>query len=273
MKKTIFLLMLVVASLLFWRHVETERVRSQEDPLTLYGNVDIRELTLGFRISGRLEEMYLEEGDRVQAGAVVARLDDKPYQDDLAVKKAQRREAQAALANAEKKFLRLDALLKNKSVSQSDYDDSLALRDELAAKLETAEALVESSSTSLTDASLKSPSDGTVVIRAAEPGAIVAAGQTVYVISLDNPVWVRAYVDEPNLGLLSPGQKVAVRTDSGRQFSGQIGFISPKAEFTPKSVETQALRTSLVYRLRIVVDAPAQSLRQGMPVTVTIDKL
>jgi HlyD family secretion protein len=79
-------------------------------------------------------------------------------------------------------------------------------------------------------------------------------------------------VPEPELGLIHPGQPALVVTDSrpDRPYEGQIGFISPVAEFTPKSVETPELRTDLVYRLRVVVDDPDPGLRQGMPVTVRI---
>ena len=107
---------------------------------------------------------------------------------------------------------------------------------------------------------------------AREAGAIVQAGQTVYTLSLVDPVWLRVYVDEPQLGRIKPGMAVRVRVDAvpDKEFSGRVGFISPAAEFTPKSVETMEVRTSLVYRLRVQVDDPDNVMRQGMPVTVTL---
>ncbi|MDR1109135.1 MAG: efflux RND transporter periplasmic adaptor subunit [Deltaproteobacteria bacterium] len=269
-KVSILVLLLGLAAAGFLARNRHAQEAGKDRPLILYGNVDIRELTLAFRLPGRLEAMSLEEGDRVVAGEAIASLDRKPFQDELAVREAQLREAEAALVNAEKRFERLDALLRNRSVSQSDYDDALAARDEVRAKVDTARALLDQSRTDLADSVLVSPSGGTVLTRVCEPGAIVAAGQTVYSVSLDRPVWVRAYVEEPWLGLIHGGQEVLVRTDSGSQYRGQIGFISPRAEFTPKTVETQSLRTSLVYRLRVVVDNPDQGLRQGMPVTAEI---
>jgi HlyD family secretion protein len=93
----------------------------------------------------------------------------------------------------------------------------------------------------------------------------------VYSLSLRDPVYVRAYIDEPNLGRIAPGMRVSISTDSSdRSYDGEIGFISPRAEFTPRSVETTALRTNLVYRLRIVVPESDEGLRQGMPVTVRV---
>ena len=91
-------------------------------------------------------------------------------------------------------------------------------------------------------------------------------------MSLQKPVWVRAYVGEPQLGLIHPGARVQVFTDThpGGPYEGQVGFISPVAEFTPKSVETPELRADLVYRFRVVVTNADAALRQGMPVTIRL---
>ena len=103
-----------------------------------------------------------------------------------------------------------------------------------------------------------SPQKGVVLTRAREAGAIVQAGQSVYTLTLTDPLWLRAYVDEPDLGRIKPGMPVRVLVDAapGKSFSGSVGFISPTAEFTPKTVETHEVRTALVYRLRVQVDDP-----------------
>lgn len=113
---------------------------------------------------------------------------------------------------------------------------------------------------------------GVVRTRVVEPGAVVAANAPVYTVALFDPVWVRTYAPEPDLGRIRPGMKAQVFTDSApaRPYDGWVGFISPVAEFTPKTVETTELRTSLVYRLRVYVNDPGNSLRQGMPVTVRL---
>jgi HlyD family secretion protein len=91
-------------------------------------------------------------------------------------------------------------------------------------------------------------------------------------VSLTDPVWIRTYVAESRLGHVAPGMKVEVFTDTSpnKPYSGQVGFISPVAEFTPKTVETADLRADLVYRVRVVVTNPDNGLRQGMPVTVRL---
>ena len=95
----------------------------------------------------------------------------------------------------------------------------------------------------------------------------------VYVIALTNPVWVRAYVPESDLSLLRLGMAADISTDSfpGKIYRGWIGYISPTAEFTPKTVETPDLRAELVYQLRVYACTSAGELRLGMPATVTID--
>ncbi|MCD6681319.1 MAG: secretion protein HlyD [Burkholderiaceae bacterium] len=140
------------------------------------------------------------------------------------------------------------------------------------ARLASAEAARAQAATALADTVLHAPSDGTVIARAREPGSMVSSQSSVYSLSLDAPVYVRAYVDEPELGRVAPGTPVRVLTDSSaRAYRGQVGFVSPRAEFTPKTVETADLRTDLVYRLRIVVDDADDALRQGMPVTIEVD--
>jgi HlyD family secretion protein len=91
-------------------------------------------------------------------------------------------------------------------------------------------------------------------------------------LAIVDPKWVRAYVDEQNLGKLHPGMTASVAVDSfkNESFSGWVGFISPVAEFTPKQVQTPELRTSLVYEVRVFVKDPGDNLRLGMPATVTL---
>jgi HlyD family secretion protein len=106
--------------------------------------------------------------------------------------------------------------------------------------------------------------------RIMEPGEIAFPQKPVVSLAVTDPKWVRAYVSEPNLGKLRPGMPMWVTVDSfpGRRFDGWVGFISPVAEFTPKTVQTEDLRTSLVYEVRVFVKDPSDELRLGMPATV-----
>jgi len=208
-------------------------------------------------------------------------------------------QSQANFNEAERNFNRQNALLESGATSQRTVDAARAARDQSAANVASAQAALSltkdgfrsediaageaqvavaqaalaQANTALTDTDLVAPSDAIVNARVREPGSMVSSNHTIYSLSLRDPVYVRAYVSEPNLGRIAPGTQVRVFTDSSDQsYRGQIGFISPRAEFTPKSVETTDLRTDLVYRLRIVVSDPDQELRQGMPVTVEVDR-
>ncbi|MBX9629890.1 MAG: efflux RND transporter periplasmic adaptor subunit [Burkholderiales bacterium] len=176
-------------------------------------------------------------------------------------------ETQAAASQAEAQLQTAQKALRLAEIGPR-REDIDAARAQLAAE----QAALVQAERRLADAELVAPSRGTILTRVHEVGAIVAAGETVYTLSLAAPVWVRTYVDEPDLNRVRPGMTADVTIDSlpGRVYRGQVGFISPVAEFTPKSVETRELRTSLVYRLRISVAEPDTRLRQGMPVTVTL---
>ena len=319
----IILVLLALAGIGAWL-VHASREEHERQVLRLFGNVDIREVNLGFRVSGRISEVLRDEGDEVKAGEILARLDDEPYRreaeqsrgqvaslqahlqlmeagnrpQEIAQARALVREREVTAANAQRVYKRQEELLGSKAVSIQERDDAEAAYHEADARLKSAreqlnlleagfrsediaqagadlvraQAALASAELHIEDTVLKSPCDGVVLTRAQEPGAILQPGTTVLTVSLKRPVWVRAYVNELDLGRIHPGAKVKVYMDSRptHPYSGQIGYISPRAEFTPKNVETTELRTSLVYRLRVVVDNPDEALRQGMPVTVTL---
>ncbi|MBY0280580.1 MAG: secretion protein HlyD [Alphaproteobacteria bacterium] len=298
--------------------------RLSSDKILLQGNVDIRQVELGFRVNGRIAEMRVDEGDIVKEGDILAALDKSPFlhardiakgqvdQSTAALKKMEAgnrvqeieqakaavKEQEAAYEYADKFLKRQSNLLKTRAVSQQAYDDALAHKQEIEAKLKSvqealklseegfraedieaaradlaiANARLANTETDLKDTEILAPKAGTILTRAREPGAIVGNGGTVYMLSLPSPVWVRAYVSEIELGRIKPGMKAEVYTDTNpdKPFKGQVGFISPKAEFTPKNIETKELRTNLVYRLRIIVEDVKGELRQGMPVIVSL---
>jgi HlyD family secretion protein len=272
-KGIIALVILLIAGFSYW-YIEFETEENvDKDKLTLYGNVDIRDVVLSFRVPGRISKMLLEEGNKVVKGQVLALLDDDTYAADMAMTEAELNEVIAREANAQRTYLRRAKLITTGAVSQALHDDALAMRDELKARVTTAKARIQKSRIALQDTKLKAPVDGIILTRIEEPGAIVNAGQAVYTLAINNPVWIRAFINEPELGIVTPGQKALIYTDSkpDKPYEGHVGFISPQAEFTPKTVETTQLRTDLVYRIRVVVDNPDRGLLQGMPVTVKLN--
>jgi HlyD family secretion protein len=140
------------------------------------------------------------------------------------------------------------------------------------ATLKAYEARLAVARRELDEASLYAPLEGVVQVRVLEPGDMASPQKAVFTIALDDPLWVRAYVPETELGRVYEGMSAVVTTDSypGKRYRAWVGFISPTAQFTPKSVETTEVRTSLVYQVRVYVCNPRHELRMGMPATVTI---
>ncbi|MGL4668740.1 MAG: secretion protein HlyD [Saezia sp.] len=323
LKIIIFLLVLIgagIGSYIYWQSRQ-----SAFSELELSGNVDIREVKLAFRVSGRVQEVLLDEGDVItQPGQLLAVLDVQPFQNALNEAKANLGIAQAnldlmqtgnraediaqalavvqakraQLKNAEQMLGRQRGLAGTGAIPSSVLDDAVAGRDaalneveaakqsyealkrgfrseqiaQAQAQVALAQARVDAAQLQFDDAQLKAPSTGVVMTRAVEAGSMVAAGTPAFTLSLNDPVWIRAYVEAPYLGQTAPGTQVHIYTDApnGKVYEGIIGFVSPMAEFTPKQVQTQDLRTGLVYRLRVVVQNPDSGLRQGMPVTVRL---
>ena len=311
----------VAGGVYYWKQ------RAANDPqaaFAMWGNVDVHQVELAFRVSGRLAKLDVDEGDRVAPGTELAQLDRVPFETDVAAATAQVamaqaqfdkatrgfrteeiaqaaaavRQREADLTNAKVTDDRLKGLFPQGAVTRQDMDNADArvresdaqlasAREQLAlvtrgsriediqtqeANLAAAKANLTKTHTALEDATLIAPSAGVVSVRAREIGAVVQAGQTIYTVALNNPVWIRAYVPQPRLGRIKPGMSVKIEIDSvpGKQFDGTVGFISPEAEFTPKSVQTEQVRDDLVYRLRIVAKDPDNVFRQGMPVTVHV---
>lgn len=216
--------------------------------------------------------------------------------EEIAQAAAAVRQAQAAYDYAQNFLQRQQGLWQRRVISANDLENARSSRDQAQAQLKSAQdklsqfragnrpqeiaqakaslqqaqAQLAQAKLDLHDTQLAAPSDGVLLTRAVEPGTMLNAGGTVLTVSLTRPVWVRAYVDEVNLSQVQPGREVLIYTDSrpDKPYHGKIGFVSPTAEFTPKTVETPDLRTDLVYRLRIIVNDADDALRQGMPVTL-----
>lgn len=262
-------------------------------------------VTVGARMATLDSQPYQEalaaaEASVRVAGADVAKLHGGLRPQEVTRAREELNRARAAATDAERNYQRQAGLLASRVVSQATLDNARAARDQTAAstraaeaalsqavegfrnediaageaRLAAAEAARDQAATALADAELIAPASGTVIARVREPGSMVASQSAVYSLSLDTPVYVRAYVGGPDLGRVAPGTRVRVHGDSSdKVYAGQVGFVSPRAEFTPKTVETPDLRTDLVYRLRLVIDADQVDggLRQGMPVTIEVE--
>jgi len=251
--------------------------RGHEAPgtLTLYGNVDLRQVSLAFNESERIAEILVEEGDRVRKGEVLARLDTSRITPQVNVAAANVEVDQVNAENTGRQFDRAKRLFGaagGGAISQEALDNAQAAHDSAVAHQSADEAQLALLRQQLADAVLTAPIDATVQSRILEPGDMASPQTPVFQLAVTNPKWVRAYVAENNLAHVYPGMRAGITVDGlpGLQFPGWVGFISPVAEFTPKTVETAELRTSLVYEIRVFVQDPSDQLRLGMPATVML---
>lgn len=296
------------------------------------GYVEATEVRVAAEVGGRVLEMLADEGKRVSAGDVLARLDTRDL--ELALRRAEAERdgaaaqlqlvragaraeeirqagaqaesaraevvaAEAELESASKDLERFDALLKVNAGSRKQRDDAAtrvavatarvnaarervraaeeavarlragSRREEIAAaeaRVAAAEAQIATLRKSLDDATVKAPVAGTITSRLVDPGETVAPRTPVAVISdLDN-AWANVYVDEPLVPNLRLGQSATLVTDAGHRLQGTITYISPRAEFTPRNVQTAEERSKLVYRIKVTVDNREGVLKPGMPV-------
>ncbi len=292
--------------------------------LNVSGNIEVTDVEVSFKLPGWVEARPATEGQFIQAGDPVARLDNTELREELLVREAELAayqaelaalvagsrpeeiaEAQATvrLAQAEFNRLKLDyervkTLLKSKTISQEQYDSSLASYevgqarrqqaseqlklvqkgprqeeiDRARARVEQVTQSVALAETRLGYASLNAPIAGVVLSENVEAGEYVVPGVPIVTVGDLANSWLRAYVNEPDLGRVKFGQPVCVSTDTypDKVYVGRVSFISSQAEFTPKNVQTADERVKLVYRIKIDIPNPQMELKPGMPADAAI---
>ena len=295
---------------------------AQAEELVLYGNVDIRQVSLAFNSSERISQMLVEEGDKVKKNDLLATLEATPLElsiakseaaiakqeavvlrlkngsrpEEIEQSAAKMRGAEADYENALLYKNRMMELYKASAISKQEMDNASASFKAAAAALDNAretyrlseigprkEDIAEAEAQlkglradlliqkyNLSQTKLHSPIDGVVRSRLQEPGDMASPQKPVYLIAVEEPKWVRAYISEKRLGEIKPGMEAEVIIDSfpDKPLKGQVGHISNVAEFTPKTVQTEELRSALVYEVRVNVQDEHNVLRMGMPASV-----
>ena len=313
--------------------IACQRAPSDDGPPRVSGHVEATEVQVAAQVGGRLLELRVKEGDRVAPGDVIARLDTRDTELQIARARAERaaadaqvrllqadprpadvRQAEAqvdaaaadaAAAGAELRAAqieldRFEGLLQANAGSRKQRDDALArvdvarervrgatervraAREAVASintprrreEIEVARARVDSVDAQIAvlekavaDASVLAPAGGVVTQKLADAGELLAPGMPLLVLAdLDN-AWANLFVPEPMIPRVRLGQPATVFTDAGGEgLPGTVTYISPKAEFTPRNVQTADERSKLVYRIKVSVDNRAGVLKQGMPV-------
>ena len=384
MRKRIPVILLIVAVVAVAAYLLFFKPTSQnaKTRIMLSGNIELTEVNIAFKTSGRLIERTVDEGDFVKKGQVIARLDRDQLlaqrdreaaglqavtaqlaqaetslawqKENMAADLQQRKadldafqarlqelkngarpqeieEVKAAVESAQSEYdrarrdwERAQTLYKNDDISTAQYDQyrsrwenaeallkqakergALVLAGPRIEQIEGAQAQVERAraalkmtesnaleirrreqelplrraeiaraganlaliDSQLADTIATSPVDGVVLVKAADVGEVLAAGTTIVTIGdIDHP-WLRAYINETDLGRVKLGTKARVTTDSypGKVYEGRVSFIASEAEFTPKQIQTKEERGKLVYRIKIDLETPGHELKSNMP--------
>ncbi len=262
------------------------------------GTLEAEEILVSSLLSGRVDSLFVREGSTVLAGQVIACLE----WDKL---EAQRRQSQAVLeeltanrsltrnaieqarevhANLSANLQRQKSLLQSGSSAQQIVDDLTtqeqtaalkwqAAREQLAAldaKEKQITAALDLINLQIRDATITAPRSGTILEKFVDAGEIVLPNGPLVKIANLQSLWIKIYLDEKNVGLVTLGKTVQVRVDAfpGKNLAGKVTWISPKAEFTPKNVQTRELRADLVYAVKVEFDNPDQAAAIGMPADV-----
>jgi HlyD family secretion protein len=307
----------VIAGVLYYFF--TQDKEEGNDFIKVSGNIEATEVDVGFKISGRIVSRFFEEGDWVDQGKVLAKLDDDDLRDRFEVARAtlmsaqarlskllagsrpeEIREAEAAmnqsksdLENKEAHYERLKPLFERGVIPKDTLDNAEAAFkmakaslqratetyllvkegprkediDDARAQVEQARASLKLTETQLSYTTLYSPISGVVLVKSGEIGEVVNPGTSIVTLADIENVWLKAYIPETDLSKVKWGQEVIVTTDlrPRKEYKGRISFISSQAEFTPKQIQTEKERVTLVYRIKVDISNTDRELKPGMP--------
>ncbi|MBP1697697.1 MAG: uncharacterized protein H6Q41_2885 [Deltaproteobacteria bacterium] len=319
MKRIILIavLVVIVAGLLFYFF--TRDKKEGNDFIKISGNIETTEVDVGFKIPGRIVSRFFEEGDWVDQGKVLGKLDDEDLRNRLEVARAtlmsaqarlskllagsrpeEIREAEAAvnqaksdLENKRAHYERIKPLFERGVIPRDSLDNAEAAFkiakaaferametyllvkegprkediDDARAQVEQTQATVKLNETQLSYTTLYSPISGVVLVKSGEIGEVVNPGTSIVTLADIENVWLKAYIPETDLSKIKWGQEVLVTTDlrPKKEYKGKISFISSQAEFTPKSIQTEKERVTLVYRIKVDIPNRDRELKPGMP--------
>jgi len=313
----VILLAVVVIGLIIY--LLTRNQQENGHFIKVSGNIEATEVDVGFKISGRIVNRPFEEGDWVEKGQILGRLDDEDLRNRVEVARAtlvsararldkllagsrpeEIRQAEAALQQAQfdldnkrLTYDRMKMLHEKQVIAKESYDNAeTAFKvakagldrakenyqlvregprkediDDARAQVEQARASLNLAETQLGYSVLHSPLSGVILVKSGEIGEVVNPGTPILTIADIEKVWLKAYIPETDLGKVKWGQAVIVTTDlhPRKEYKGTLSFISSQAEFTPKNIQTEKERVTLVYRIKVDLQNPDRELKPGMP--------
>jgi HlyD family secretion protein len=319
MKRVIFIILIGAGIAGFLFYLLTREKREGDPFIRVSGNIETTEVDVGFKVAGRIVGLSVQEGDWIEKGKVLARLDDEDLRQRLELARATLKSAQARLKklmvgsrpeeireaeaslqqaqfdfeNKQVNYERMKALFERGVIPKETLDNAEAgfkiARasmqkakenyqlvkegprkediEDARAQVEQAQASLKLTETQLSYTVLYSPLSGVVLVKSGEIGEVVNPGTSILTLADIKNVWLKAYIPETDLSRVKWGQEVMVTTDLRPQkvYKGKISFISSQAEFTPKQIQTEKERVTLVYRIKIDIPNPDRELKPGMP--------
>ena len=265
------------------------------------GTLEATEILVSAETAGQIVLLNVEEGDQVTAGQVIAQIDSEKIclqkrqvlagleELSLNLQNASRAIdlAKDNLDNTRKKYDRIKALLADESTTQQNFDDvetafkatktkyqnALTSLDALKAKQKQINAQLALINQQLADTRILAPVSGTVIEKYIDLGELARPGGPLFLIADLSKMWIKMYITEADFGRVKQGGRARLETglEPPQTFTGTITWISPKAEFTPKNVQTKEARADLVYAVKVVVDNPDGLLKIGMPADVYVE--
>lgn len=242
------------------------------DMLFASGNVEVTEADIGFKTAGRIAALEADEGRRVRSGDRLASLDSAELESIVRQNKAAVNSAAAELEKYKTDYERASRLVEEGAIPAQQMDTARTSLHVAEARLHQSRAALAAARDRLRDTVLYAPISGVILRKNVELGETVPAGAAVFTIGdLENP-WIKVYINETELGLVKLGQKAEVSVDSfpDKAYAGTVTFISSKAEFTPKDVQTKEERVKLVFGVKLSVTNQNDELKPGMPADVKI---
>jgi HlyD family secretion protein len=319
MKRILLIAILAAATAGLLYYFLTRNRVEEGNFIKVSGNIEATEVDLGFKVSGRIVNRFYEEGDWVDQGKVLAKLDDEDLRNRLEVARATLMSAQARLSkllagsrpeeirqaeaelnqakfdleNKQTQYERMKSLFEKRVVPKETSDNAEAAFkiakatfqkvtenyllvkegprkediEDARAQVDQARASVKLNETQLSYTTLYAPISGVVLVKSGEIGEVVNPGTSILTMADIENVWLKAYIPETNLSEVKWGQEVIVTTDlqPKKKYRGKISFISSQAEFTPKQIQTEKERVTLVYRIKVDISNKDHELKPGMP--------
>jgi len=319
MKRVLLIVMIAVGITGLLYYLFTREKEEEGNFIKVSGNIEATEVDVGFKVSGRIVSRFFEEGDRVDQGKVLGKLDDEDLRNRLEVARATLMSAQARLSkllagsrpeeirqaeanlqqaqfdlgNKQIQYERMKGLYERGVIAKEAFDNAetsykigkAALQvatenyqlvkegprkediEDGRAQVDQARASVKLNETQLSYTTLYSPLSGVVLVKSGEIGEVVNPGTSILTMADIGNVWLKAYIPETDLSKVKWGQEVVVTTDlrPQKKYRGRISFISSQAEFTPKQIQTEKERVTLVYRIKVDISNTDRELKPGMP--------